>query len=270
MKVEVNSYHVWLFTPSKHNNMEITCWIIDDEPLAIELLKSYVAKTSFLKLTGTYSSAVSAMQDATTKSVDLIFLDIQMPEVSGMEFARVIKEDTRIIFTTAFSEYAVEGFRVEALDYLLKPISYTNFLTATKKALKWFEMKGSIKSSKDSSIAIATQEEEQMFIKSDHKLIRVLYKDILYIEGWKDYVKIHLQNKSSPILSLMSMKSLEETLPITQFIRIHRSFIIQKNKIDYISRNRVIISNKELPIGESYKEEFNKAIDNTSNIETSD
>ena len=239
--------------------MELTCWIIDDEPLAIELLESYVAKTSFLKLTGSYSSAVQAMQASTTQSVDIMFLDIQMPEISGMEFARFVKDQTRIIFTTAFSEYALEGYRVDALDYLLKPITYTKFLEASKKALKWFEMK---KSATDkSSITSQGQEDEQMFVKADHKMIRILFKDILYIEGWKDYVKIHLRDKPHPILSLMSMKGLEETLPSTRFIRIHRSFIIQKNKIDSISKNRVMIGYKELPIGESYKEQFNKIID---------
>ena len=239
--------------------MELTCWIIDDEPLAIELLESYVAKTTFLKLTGSYSSPIQAMQDATTQSVDIIFLDIQMPEISGMEFARFIKDETRIIFTTAFSEYALEGYRVDALDYLLKPTTYTKFLEATKKALKWFVMKES--ATNKSSILSLGQEEEQMFVKADHKLIRILYKDILYIEGWKDYVKIHLTDKPHPILSLMSMKGLEESLPSTKFIRIHRSFIIQKNKIESVSKNRVMIGDKELPIGESYKEEFNKIVD---------
>lgn len=242
--------------------MKLTCWIIDDEPLAIELLESYVAKTSFLELTGSYSSAIEAMQDATTKSVDIIFLDIQMPEITGMEFARFVKEETRIIFTTAFSEYALEGYRVDALDYLLKPITYTKFLEATKKALKWFEMKESAQS-KDAASSIG-QEEEQMFVKADHKLIRILFNDILYIEGWKDYVKIHLADRPHPILSLMSMKGLEETLPSTRFIRIHRSFIIQKSKIDSISKNRVSIGNKELPVGESYKQEFNKVIDSAT------
>ena len=238
--------------------MKLTCWIVDDEPLAVELLESYVAKTSFLTLKGSYSSAVEAMQDASSKSVDIIFLDIQMPEVSGMEFARFIKEETRIIFTTAFSEYALEGYRVDALDYLLKPISYNKFLEASKKALNWFQMKESAESKDRPSTS--GQNKEQMFVKADHKLIRVLFKDILYIEGWKDYVKIHLADRPHPILSLMSMKRLEETLPSTQFIRIHRSFIIQINKIDSISKNRVIIGNSKLPIGDSYKQAFNKMI----------
>ena len=241
--------------------MELTCWIIDDEPLAIELLESYVEKTSFLKLTGSYSSAMQAMQDITSKPVDIIYLDIQMPEISGMEFARFVEQDTRIIFTTAFSEFALEGYRVDALDYLLKPITYTKFLEATKKAVKWFEMKTNALG-KDANAVQNQEDEEQIFVKADHKLIRVLFKDILYIEGWKDYVKIHLSVQPHPILSLMSMKGLEETLPSTKFIRIHRSFIIQKNKIDYISKNRVVINKKELPIGESYKEEFNKVINN--------
>ncbi len=242
--------------------MELTCWIIDDEPLAIELLESYVVKTTFLKLTGSYSSAMMAMQESTNQSVDIIFLDIQMPEISGMEFARFIKGDTRIIFTTAFSQYALEGYRVDALDYLLKPITYSKFLEAAKKALNWFEMKKS--ASSKAATQVHGQEEEQMFVKADHKLIRVLFKDILYIEGWKDYVKIHLIDKPHPILSLMSMKGLEQTLPSSKFIRIHRSFIIQINKIDSINKNRVTIGDNELPIGDSYKEDFNKMID--SNI----
>lgn len=233
--------------------MKLTCWIIDDEPLAVELLESYVAKTSFLKHTGSYYSAVQAMQDFTKHPVDIIFLDIQMPEISGMEFAQFIKDDTHIIFTTAFSQYALEGYRVDALDYLLKPISYANFLEASKKALKWIEMKKTA-ANKDTS----SQEEEQMFVKADHKLIRVLFKDIIYIEGWKDYVKIHLEDKPHPILSLMNMKDLEQILPPSKFIRIHRSFIIHKNKIDSIRKNRVKLRDKELPIGNSYKENLDR------------
>ena len=165
--------------------MILNCWIVDDEPLALSLLESYVERVPFLKLTGKYSNALSAMQNIASEKVDVLFLDIQMPEVNGMDFAHTIGNHTRIIFTTAFSEYAVEGYKVNALDYLLKPFSFEDFLAAAKKTLNWFEMT-------DQKIAIEPEKSNiGIFIKSDYKHIHILYNDILYIEGLKDYVKIH-------------------------------------------------------------------------------
>lgn len=230
--------------------MKLNCWIVDDEPLALSLIESYVQKTPFLELTGKYSNAVSAMNQIGKEQVDVLFLDIQMPEVNGMEFARTLGNKTRLIFTTAFSEYALEGYKVSALDYLLKPFSYSDFLIAAKKALNWFEATNSAQN--------ATQEEKEtgIFVKSDYKLIHVLYDDILYIEGLKDYVKIYTEKEPKPILSLMSMKSLEEDLPSTRFVRVHRSYIIQKDRISSIKKNRIIIGDKEIPIGETYRSNF--------------
>ncbi len=230
--------------------MILNCWIVDDEPLALSLLESYVQKTSFLKLTGKYSNALSAMKHLAGERVDLLFLDIQMPDVNGMEFARIIGDHTRIIFTTAFSEYALEGYKVSALDYLLKPFSFADFLVAAKKALNWFEMTDKKQGGE------TAQENLGIFVKSDYKLLHVLYDDILYIEGLKDYVKIYTESQPKPILSLISLKTLEEDLPTERFMRVHRSYIIHKNKISSINKRRIIIGEKQIPMGDTYRKQF--------------
>jgi DNA-binding LytR/AlgR family response regulator len=174
-----------------------------------------------------------------------------MPELDGLEFSQFIHPRTRIIFTTAFSEYAVDGYKVNALDYLLKPISYADFLTAAKKALNWFDM---------ARKAAQTEEKEKekertgLFVKSEYKLIQVLFDDILYIEGLKDYVKIYVKNEPRPILTLMSMKNMEEILPRDRFLRVHRSYIVQKDKIENINKNRITIAGHEISIGETYRQ----------------
>lgn len=230
--------------------MTLNCWIVDDEPLALSLLESYVQKTPFLKLTGKYSNALSAMKHLADEKVNLIFLDIQMPEVNGMEFARLISDSTKIIFTTAFSDYALEGYKVSALDYLLKPFSFADFLTAAKKALTWFEMT-------DKKPVVETARENLgIFVKSDYKLLHILFDDILYIEGLKDYVKIYLEGNPKPVLSLISLKSLEEDLPRERFMRVHRSYIIQKSKITSINKKRILIGEKQIPMGETYRKSF--------------
>ncbi len=227
--------------------MTLSCWIIDDEPLALDLLESYVRKTPFLKLTGKYSSALTAIHDLENQPVDVIFLDIQMPELDGLEFSQLVTPQTRIIFTTAFSEYAVEGYKVNALDYLLKPISYADFLASAKKALNWFDM---------AKKAAQTEEKERtgLFVKSEYKLVQVLFDDILYIEGLKDYIKIYVKNETRPIITLMSLKNMEDTLPSDRFLRVHRSYIVQKNKIENINKNRITIAGYEISIGETYRQ----------------
>lgn len=202
--------------------MNLKCAIVDDEPLALNLLESYVNKTPFLELAGKYSSAVQAMNDLPDKHIDLLFLDIQMPELNGLEFSRMVDTHTRIVFTTAFDQYAIDGYKVNALDYLLKPISYVDFLQAANKAVQWFEL-----------LQQPKEEIESIFVKSDYKLVQVELRNILYIEGLKDYIKIYEENSPKPILSLMSMKSMEELLPASRFIRVHRSYIVQK--IRYVS-----------------------------------
>ena len=237
--------------------MVLNCWIVDDEPLAVSLLESYVNKVPFLKLTGKFSNALSAMQNIATEKVDVLFLDIQMPEVNGMDFAHTISNNTRVIFTTAFSEYAVEGYRVNALDYLLKPFSFEEFVAAAKKAYSWFE----IVQQKSIPDIEKTRENVGIFVKSEYKYLHILYDDVLYIEGLKDYVKIYTQDSLKSILSLMSLKQLEEDLPFGNFVRVHRSYIINVDKISSINKNRIIIDKKQIPIGETYKKQFMNLID---------
>ena len=226
--------------------MILTCAIIDDEPLAISLLESYVNKTPFLKLTGKFNNALQALPELNKLPVDLLFLDIQMPEVNGMEFSRILKTNTRIIFTTAFEQYALESYKVNALDYLLKPISYPDFLQASNKALQWFNLLH----------ANNKNETESIFIKTEYKQVQVELRKILYIEGLKDYVKIYLEDEPHPIPSLMSMKFLEEMLPQNRFIRVHRSFIVQPEKIKVIERNRIVYGKEYIPISDNYKQKF--------------
>lgn len=236
--------------------MKLTCAIIDDEPLAVSLLESYVNKTPFLELAGKYNSAVNALPILSSEPADLLFLDIQMPELSGMEFSRMLHTDTRIIFTTAFGQYALDSYKVNALDYLLKPISYADFLQSAGKALQWYELLQRDAPSPAATPPPASAPVESIFIKTEYKLIQVELRKILYIEGLKDYVKIYIEDEPRPILSLMSMKAMEEMLPANRFIRVHRSFIVQPEKIKVIERNRIVYGKEYIPISDNYKQKF--------------
>lgn len=230
--------------------MTIKCAVIDDEPLAMGLIAGYIKKTPNLELCGTYSSAVQAMKMLPENPVDLLFLDIQMPELNGLEFSKMVPEKTRIVFTTAFGQYAIDGYRVNALDYLLKPISYADFVEAVNRATEWFNLK--LKSENDKS-SDKSYNPDYIYVKSDYKLIQIELDKILYIEGLKDYVKIYTEDNPRPILSLISMKSLEEKLPEERFLRVHRSFIVQKQKIKIIDKGRIVFGKEYIPISETYK-----------------
>ncbi|MBR1448398.1 MAG: response regulator transcription factor [Prevotella sp.] len=225
--------------------MTLTTAIIDDEPLAAGLLESYVNKTPYLSLKGTYNSAVTAMRDLRENPVQLLLLDIQMPELSGIEFAKILPKETKVIFTTAFPQYAIEGFRVSALDYLLKPISYQDFLKATDKALDWYSV-------------LQKQEvyrrDRFLFVKSDYKLQRIELDDILYIEGLKDYVRFFLKS-GERVMSLMSMKRLEDYLPRPEFLRTHRSYIVHMPCVKTIDRLRIVFGDQYIPVSDNYKDE---------------
>lgn len=231
--------------------MTINCAIIDDEPLAAGLLKSYVEKTPFLELIGTYGSAIEAMKELREHPAQLLFLDIQMPELSGIEFAKILPPNTKIIFTTAFQQYAIEGYKVNALDYLLKPISYDDFLNAANKALEWFTI------IQKQQIYAA---DRFMFVKSDYKLFRVDLDDILYVKGLKDYIRIYLQDGSN-VMSLMNMKMMEDYLPHPEFMRTHRSYIVHMTKAESIDRFRIVFGEEFIPISDSYKEEVQQYFD---------
>lgn len=234
--------------------MVITCAIIDDEPLAAGLLESYANRTPYLSLRGTYNSAVQAMKDLRESPVQLLFLDIQMPELSGIEFARILPKETKVIFTTAFAQYAMEGYKVNALDYLLKPISYDDFLKSTDKALEWFE--GFAVSMKQD----VYKHDRFMLVKTDYKLQRVGLDDILYVEGLKDYVRFYLKG-GEKVMSLMSMKKLEEYLPKPEFLRTHRSYIVHMTEVPLIDRFRIVFDDVYIPISENYKEEVQNYFD---------
>jgi len=232
--------------------MTLNCAIIDDEPLAASLLESYVKRTPFLNFIGAYNSAITAMKDIKENRIDLLFLDIQMPELNGLEFAKILTNKTKIVFTTAFSQYAIEGFKANALDYLLKPISYGEFLRVTSKALDWFQTINKQETS---------EKDRFFFVKSEYKLIKIKFDDILYVEGLKDYIKIYMDNGQKPIMSLMNMKKIEEYLPHPEFLRTHRSYIVHMTKIKTIDRFRIVFANEYIPISDSYKDDVLKYLD---------
>ena len=231
--------------------MTINCAIIDDEPLAAGLLESYAKKTPYLELRGVFNSAIQAMKVLRENPVQLLFLDIQMPELSGVEFANILPRETKVIFTTAFPQYAIEGYKVSALDYLLKPISYEDFLKSTDKALEWF-----VTTLKQDTC----MRDRFMFVKSDYKLQRVCLDDILYIEGLKDYVRFYLKN-GERVMSLMSMKKLDEYLPKPEFLRTHRSYIVHMTETQMVDRFRIVFDDVYIPISDNYKEEVQSYFD---------
>ena len=240
------------------SSIKISCVIVDDEPMALNLVESYVVKTPFLTLKKKCSSAIEAMEFIKNEPVDLLFLDIQMPDLTGIEFSKMVPRSTRVIFTTAFDQYALEGFKVEALDYLLKPFDYAEFLVAANKARTWFEM---VKGNKPS---IVSDEKEFLFVKSEYKQLRIKLADVLYFEGLKDYIKIWLKDNPKPILTLMSLKSLEEELPETHFMRVHRSFIVSLKNIEVIERSQIIINNQRITVSDQYKPKFLAFVNNNS------
>lgn len=229
----------------------LKCCVIDDEPLASQLIASYIKKTPFLQLVGTYSSAQEAIKTILENQIDLVFLDIEMPQLNGLEFAKIIPSTTRIVFTTAYDKYAIQGFKVDALDYLLKPVSYEDFFAAANKALKRIDAQqnGVNKSSIN----------DYIIVKSEYRLIQIPTSEILYIEGLKDYVKIYTADEQKSIMTLMNMRTLEQSLP-SSFIRVHRSFIVNANKLKIIERNRIVFGNKYIPISDTYKQVFSDYI----------
>ncbi len=233
--------------------MKINCLIVDDEPLALDLLEKYVRKTPFLQLTGRCNNAFQAMEVMAQEKVDLLFLDIQMPDLSGIAFSRTLQKNLRVIFTTAFEQYALEGFKVDALDYLLKPFNYEEFLKAAHKAKTWFEL--TLPTDKK------PVEEESVFVKSEYKLVKIAFQDILYIEGLKDYVKIYLENNSKPVMSLLSLKAMEEKLPADRFMRVHRSFIVHLDKIQSVDRSRIVFGKVYIPVSDTYKDAFQQYLE---------
>jgi DNA-binding LytR/AlgR family response regulator len=240
--------------------MKIRCLIVDDERLARALLDNFVKKFPQLELVRQCESPVEAMECLKTEQIDLMFLDIQMPDLTGIEMLQTMSERPLVIFTTAYSEYALEGFKLDVIDYLLKPFSFDRFAKATNKAIQQIELQRKANSSaaKPSVESNESPAKDYMMVKADHKLYKVMFSDLLYIEGLKAYVSYYTTEKR--IVALESLKNLEDLLPSDQFMRIHKSYIVPIKKVKSVEGNQLEIAGKMLPIGKNYKEEVVKRV----------
>jgi two-component system LytT family response regulator len=237
--------------------MIIKCIAIDDEPLALNKMSNYIVKTPFLELAGAFRSGFDAMDLLSKSKADLMFADINMPDINGLDFFKSLQNKPQIIFTTAFSEYAFEGFKVNALDYLLKPIGYNDFLKAANKARNYFETISHYTGKENG-------EKEYLFVKSGYRIVKISLNDIIYIEGMREYVRIHLTNGKS-LMPLLSLHSLEKQLPSDKFMRVHRSYIVNLGKISTIEHNRIVFDGEVyIPVSEQYKDFFMKFLSSHS------
>lgn len=243
----------------------IRCLAIDDEPLALQQIAAYIGKVPFLELAAQCQSAIEARQFLEQDTVDVIFCDINMPDLNGMDFVKSLVTPPLIVFTTAYAEYAVEGFRVNAVDYLLKPFGMQDFLRAANRVKSRIEDSSNqdhhSSSLTPSSSASPSSEDDILFLKTEYRIVKISIADIRYIEAMSEYLKVHLKSEPKPIITLLSMKKMEERLP-DYFMRIHRSYIINLNEIQEVNKNRIILdANTYLPIGDMYKESFQQYLD---------
>lgn len=230
----------------------INCIAIDDEPLALSQIAAYIKRVPFLNLVATCADAFEATQAISSTDVKLMFVDINMPDLNGLEFVRSLSQRPLVVFTTAYSEYALEGFKVEAVDYLLKPFGFGELLSAADKARRRL----------DTVVAptVTSSSEDSVFVKSDFRTVCIKFDDIKYIEGMSEYVRIYLEGDEKPLMPLLNMRSLEESLPADRFMRVHRSYIVNLRKITEITRQRIVFGDKLIPIGDNYKERFQEYI----------
>ena len=227
----------------------LRCFVVDDEPLAVRMLENYIDRTPFLERAGSFTDPVLALSEIRSQVPELVFLDIQMPDLSGMELSRMVPEGTRIIFTTAFKQYAFESYEVSALDFLLKPIRYQKFLEAAEKAREWFSLK--------EAATVKPEEVTSAFLKVDGTLRKVELADILFVEGMKDYVMVYLSSQRQPLVTHLTMKAMEEMLPSGRFMRIHRSHIVALDKVTSVSATGdVKVGERLLHVSDAYKEAF--------------
>ena len=232
--------------------MPLTCIIVDDEPLAVKLIESFVAKTPDLKLLGSFTDSVEAINVVKEQKPNLLFLDIQMPDLNGMELAHMIPTETRVIFTTAFKEYAFESYEVSALDFLLKPIRYNKFMVAVEKAKEWFSSR-----SVENGVKTENSAATNLFVRVDGELRNITIENIIYVNGMKDYVMFYMDGEAKPLITHLTMKAVEEMLPPDKFLRVHRSYIIAVDKIRKVDRNDCIyIGNEIIHVPDGYQESF--------------
>ena len=231
----------------------IRCMVIDDEPLAVQMVKAFILRTPFLEFTSSYTDAVEALEALKANPVDLLFLDINMPDLDGMSLAAMVPQQTRIIFTTAFKEYAFDSYGVNALDFLLKPISYARFLAAAEKARQWFELTSSVKDE-----VVDEGRRDTIFLRVDGELKQISISEILYVSGLKNYVMFYLEGEKRPLVTHLTMKTVEDILPAADFMRVHRSYIVALRKIKSIDRNNTIqIGDEFIHVSEGYLDAFN-------------
>ena len=236
----------------------LNCMVVDDEPLAVKMLENFISRTSFLSLEASFTDPVAALEAIRTQRPQLVFLDIQMPDLDGMELSRMLPEGIRVIFTTAFKDYAFDSYEVRALDFLLKPIRYQKFLEAAEKAREWFEL---VESAGSASEPVpggdSVPQQDSIFVKSEGQLHKVLFSDIRYIEGMKDYVLLYLCSEKRPLVTHITMKAVEELLPASNFMRVHRSYIVALDKIDSIGGTYDIsIGDALIHVSDAYKPSF--------------
>ncbi|MCM5663009.1 LytR/AlgR family response regulator transcription factor [Galbibacter mesophilus] len=227
----------------------LSCLIADDEPHARNLIKSYIEKVPYLHLVAECKDANEVLGIFKNKQVEIAFLDIQMPGMLGVDLAKIIKNETKIVFTTAFDEYAIEGYKVNAVGYLLKPFSFDEFLEVTQKIY-----------SQDTKKAPSSEKPDFLMVKADYKIHQIPLNDILYFEGLKDYAKIYRKSVEKPILSLMTLKSVEEKLEHKNFMRLHRSFVVNMDNVELIERNQIVFGKTRITVSEKYKDVFQEFI----------
>lgn len=243
----------------------LRCLAIDDESLALDLLEDNIRKVPFLELVKKCRSAFEAIEILRQEKIDLIFLDIQMPDVSGIQFLKSLNKKPPVIFTTAFEKYALQGYELDVIDYLLKPFSFERFLKAVNKAQEYLDL--TEKSGLPASVEGTNGASNYLFVKTDYKLVKINLREIVYIEGLKDYIKIYTTTAERPVITLLTMKAMEEKLSPREFVRVHRSYIVAIHQVQFIQRNTVHIGNKEIPVSEHYKDNLYKIINKTKMME---
>ncbi|XLS29534.1 LytR/AlgR family response regulator transcription factor [Flavobacteriaceae bacterium M23B6Z8] len=238
------------------------CIIIDDEPLALNIIKSYCEDLGTLQVAGIYTNALDALPLLNSEKIDLIFCDIEMPQINGIEFIKALTQQPMFIFTTAYPEYALEGFELNAVDYLVKPVPFPRFIKAVSRARELYQLKSDTQVNTINltpTQGVEGQNDPVIFVKADYNNVRIKLEDIRFVQGLKDYLKIHTQ-ENKPILTLMNFKEILAKLPAQNFLRVHRSFIVNIHHIESIQRNKIVIRDIRIPIGDSYKSEFFKRI----------
>ncbi|MFD0795184.1 LytR/AlgR family response regulator transcription factor [Mucilaginibacter litoreus] len=236
----------------------IRCLVVDDEPLALSILEDYISKVPFLQLVKATTNPIEALTMVQDGGIDLVFLDVQMPELTGIQFLKIANGKTKVILTTAYPQYALEGYELDVLDYLLKPIAFDRFYKSAQKAQGIIQPAAKPVSAPE-PIAQDDFMSDFIFVKTEHKIQKVYLHDILFIEGLKDYISIFTPNER--IITLQNMKKMEDALPEKHFIRVHKSYIVSINKIDSIERSRIFIGDKIIPVGDTYRDDFFKIVD---------